>query len=41
MGWTLVTRLLSGVVLAIGLSLLVPLALSLLATASSSCSNPR
>ena len=30
MGWTLVTRLLSGVVLAIGLSLLVPLALSLL-----------
>src|SRR5918994_1583906 len=30
MGWTLVTRLLSGVVLAIGLALLVPLALSLL-----------
>src|ERR671911_1177499 len=30
MGWALVTRLLSGVVLAIGLSLLVPLALSLL-----------
>jgi trk system potassium uptake protein TrkH len=30
MGWTLVTRVLSGVVLALGLSLLVPLALSLL-----------
>jgi trk system potassium uptake protein len=30
MGWTLVTRLLSGVVLALGLSLLVPLTLSLL-----------